>query len=79
MSDHTPFLTVFPGCTDLMSLAGGLEKAFITDVQIDLRERSMNVSARFLHFDLRQLQFRTHGRGGFPGHAPHGQAVRPVG
>ena len=47
MSDHTPFLTVFPGCTDLMSLAGGLEKAFITDVQIDLRERSMNVSARF--------------------------------
>ncbi len=47
MPDHTPFLTVFPGCTDLMSLAGGLEKAYITDVQIDLRERSMNVSARF--------------------------------
>ena len=38
MPDHTPFLSVFPGCADLMSLAGGLEKAYITEVQIDLRE-----------------------------------------
>ena len=47
MSDHTPFLTIFPGCADLMSLAGGLEKAYVTDVQVDVRERSMTVSARF--------------------------------
>ena len=47
MSDYTPFLTIFPGCTDLLSLAGGLDKAFVTDVQVDLRERSMTVSARF--------------------------------
>ena len=47
MSEHTPFLTIFPGCGDLMSLAGGLEKAFVTDVQIELRKRSMTVSARF--------------------------------
>ena len=47
MSDHTPFLTIFPGCGDLLSTAGGLDKACVTDVQIDLRERSMKVSARF--------------------------------
>ena len=47
MADHTPFLTIFPGCTDLLSLAGGLDKAFVTDVQVDLRERTMTVSARF--------------------------------
>ncbi len=47
MSDHTPFLTIFPGCTDLIGLAGGLEKAYVTDVQVDLKERSMTVSARF--------------------------------
>jgi DNA polymerase-3 subunit alpha (Gram-positive type) len=28
-------------------MAGGLDKAFVTDVQIDLQERSMTVSARF--------------------------------
>ena len=47
MPDYTPFLTIFPGCADLMSLAGGLEKASVTDVQVDLRRRSMTVSARF--------------------------------
>ncbi len=47
MSDFTPFLTIFPGCADLRSMAGGLDKAFVTDVQIDLQERSMTVSARF--------------------------------
>ena len=47
MPDYTPFLTIFPGCADLRSMAGGLDKAFVTDVQIDLQERSMTVSARF--------------------------------
>ena len=47
MPDYTPFLTIFPGCTDLMSLAGGLQNAYVTDVQVDLHERSMTVSARF--------------------------------
>ena len=47
MSDHTAFLTIFPGCADLISLAGGLDRAYVTDVQIDPQRRSMTVSARF--------------------------------
>ena len=27
MSEHTPFLEIFPGCEALASVAGGLEKA----------------------------------------------------
>ncbi len=47
MPDYTPFLTIFPGCADLMSLAGGLQNAYVTDVQVNVHERSMTVSARF--------------------------------
>ncbi len=47
MADHTPFLTIFPGCRDLLPMAGGLDKAWVTDVQVDARERTMTVSARF--------------------------------
>ena len=47
MSEHTPFLTVFPGCADLAHLAGGLEKAYITDVQVLAGEKTMTVSAWF--------------------------------
>ena len=47
MSAHSPFLEVFPGCADLRSCAGGLEKAYITDVQIKLSDKTMAVSAWF--------------------------------
>ena len=29
---HTPFLTIFPGCEDMKTAAGGLENAYVTDV-----------------------------------------------
>lgn len=47
MSEHTPFLTIFPGCEDQKSFAGGLEKAYVTDVQIDEGELTMTVCAWF--------------------------------
>lgn len=48
MSDaHTPFLTMFPDCAALSSLAGGLDKAYVTDVVIATADSSMNISAWF--------------------------------
>ena len=47
MSEHTPFLTMFPGCADLGDCCGGLGKAFVTDLQIDYGERILTVSAFF--------------------------------
>ena len=47
MREHTPFLSIFPGCEDLKSCAGGLEKAYVTDVQIDMSEMTMTVCAWF--------------------------------
>ena len=47
MSDHTPFLTIFPGCESLSSAAGGLDKAYVTDVQVDVRQRSIQIAAWF--------------------------------
>ena len=47
MSGHTPFLTIFPGCLDLSGTAGGLEKAYVTKVQIGPQERSMMICAWF--------------------------------
>ena len=47
MSEHTPFLTVFPSCADLGAMAGGLENAHITEVQVNMAARSMTVSAYF--------------------------------
>ena len=29
MSEHTPFLEIFPGCADLAAFSGGLDKAYI--------------------------------------------------
>ena len=45
MSEHTPFLAVFPGCEDLGGFSGGLEKAYVTDVQINSAELTMSVCA----------------------------------
>ena len=47
MNEHTPFLTAFPGCGDLRELCGGLGAAYITDLQLDMEERTLTVSARF--------------------------------
>ena len=47
MSEHTSFLAAFPGCEDLKSYSGGLDKAYITDVQIDASELVMTVCAWF--------------------------------
>ena len=47
MSEHTGFLTMFPGCGELENFAGGLDKAYITDVQIDESELTMTVCAYF--------------------------------
>ena len=47
MSEHTAFLTMFRGCADLKDCCGGLDKAYVTDVQIDYAEGLLTVSAHF--------------------------------
>ena len=47
MSEHTPFLTIFPGCDDQKGYCGGLDKAYVTEVRIDRAERTMSVCAWF--------------------------------
>ena len=44
MSEHTPFLEIFPGCEALASAAGGLQKAYVTDVQVNAAERTLTVA-----------------------------------
>ena len=46
-NEHTPFLTIFPGCETLRAAAGGLDRAWITDVQVDARARTLSIAARF--------------------------------
>ena len=47
MTEHTPFLTVFPGCAPRRDSCGGLEKAYIVDVQVNIAERSLELRAWF--------------------------------
>ena len=47
MSEHTPFLTIFPGCDDLRDSCGGLGEAYVTDVAIDEEERTLSIGAHF--------------------------------
>ncbi len=47
MTEHTPFLTIFPGCTEFAGAAGGLDRAFVTDVQVDTGEMTLTVCAWF--------------------------------
>ena len=47
MSEHTPFLTIFPGCEDMKNSCGGLDKAYVTDVQVDTGSMALNVCAYF--------------------------------
>ncbi len=46
-AQHTPFLTIFPECASLGIVAGGLEKAYVTDVKIVAAEGSMTIAAWF--------------------------------
>lgn len=43
MSEHTPFLTIFPGCAGLAGSAGGLDKAYVTEVQVDSGEMTLSI------------------------------------
>jgi hypothetical protein len=45
--DHTPFLTMFPGCEARKNTCGGLENVFVTDARVDVREMTVQISARF--------------------------------
>ena len=36
MSEHTPFLEIFPGRADLTAFSGGLDKVYVTDVQVEI-------------------------------------------
>ena len=47
MTDHTPFLTAFPGCESRRDCCGGLDKAYITDVQVDAAEKTATICAYF--------------------------------
>lgn len=47
MSEHTPFLAIFPECAQLGGIAGGLETAYVTDVQIVSAEKTMTIKAWF--------------------------------
>ncbi len=59
MAEHTPFLTIFPGCAELAGAAGGLDKASVTDVQVDARQLTVTIAARFAAMpspvDIQQL------------------------
>ena len=66
--EHTPFLEIFPGCEALASAAGGLQKAYVTEVQVDAAERTLTVAARFASMpspvelqNLSELLKRDHG------------------
>ena len=47
MTDNTSFLSIFPGCADLSRMAGGLQNAWVTDVQVDEGALTITISARF--------------------------------
>ena len=47
MSEHTSFLEIFPGAASHVSSCGGLEKAYVTDVEISLEAGTMSIRAHF--------------------------------
>ena len=47
MNEHTPFLTIFPDCAPFSAFAGGLDKAYVTEVQISIAEKTMTINAWF--------------------------------
>ena len=62
MAEYTPFLTIFPSCGPLQTAAGGLEKAYVTDVSVDLDGNTLEIAAWFAAMpspvDLSQLSER---------------------
>ncbi len=62
MAEYTPFLTIFPGCEPLRTAAGGLEKAYVTNVNVDLDGNTLEIKAWFAAMpspvDLSQLSER---------------------
>ena len=48
MSEHTSFLEIFPGAASQVSSCGGLEKAYVTDVEISVESGAMSVRAWFV-------------------------------
>ena len=47
MTEHTSFLTIFPGCTYLQDICGGLDKAYVTEVKVQQSEKKLTVAAHF--------------------------------
>lgn len=47
MSEHTSFLEIFPGAQSVKTSCGGLEKAYVTDVEISLEAGVMSIRAHF--------------------------------
>ncbi len=47
MADHTPFLTIFPDCARLSAAAGGLDRAFVTEVRVDAAQLTLSIAATF--------------------------------
>ena len=47
MSEHTSFLEMFPGAAALSASCGGLEKAYVTDAEVNEKARSLVIAAHF--------------------------------
>ena len=47
MSEHTTFLAAFPGCAGRRELCGGLDKARITDAQLEVEARALTLWVSF--------------------------------
>ncbi len=48
MNEHTPFLDIFPGAAVHKDSCGGLEKAYVTDVEISIEAKTMSIRAWFV-------------------------------
>ena len=44
---NTSFLTMFPFCSDRLSAAGGLDKAYLTDAEVDEEARTIRLKVHF--------------------------------
>ena len=44
---NTSFLTMFPFCSDRLSAAGGLDKAYMLDAEVDEKARKIRLKVHF--------------------------------
>ena len=44
---NTSFLTMFPFCSDRLSAAGGLDKAYMLDAEVDEKTRKIRLKVHF--------------------------------